>query len=221
VTVGHGTGLDAAPRARSGAVAGAASTLVFTWVHDLVISDIWAMLAPMLVAGVACGASLAWSYRRVAARPSVAGWLGYTATHVVMLGLLGAVSVAVFEPVSTMAELVTADAPPDALIGRAMPLTVAYTLASAAVSTAGFARTLRGFGPVLAATTLLVALLGLNVSVIGLVEIPAGSRVVVAELLGLVALLGAVFAGGAVVLERWLGDSAIGRPSIRPEAAPR
>lgn len=187
---------------RSGAAAGAGSALTFTVVHDLFISDIWAMLLPMLVAGAVCGACLGWSYRRLAVRPTVPGWLRYNGTFLVMFGLLGALSVAVFDPVTTMAEVVSANAPPDDLIAEAMPMTVAFTLVTATVVTLLHARRSRELGPVLLTTSVLVLLLGLNVSAIGLVEIPSGSAYLVAELFGLIVALDVVFALGVVALER-------------------
>ena len=47
---------------RRGAAAGAIATVVFTVVHHLTISNIWATLPVMLAAGALCGWSLAWSY---------------------------------------------------------------------------------------------------------------------------------------------------------------
>lgn len=187
---------------RSGAVAGAVSALAFTWIHDLFISDIWAMLLPMMVAGAGCGACLGWTYGRLAGRPTVSGWLRYNATHLVMFGVLGAVSVAIFEPVTTMGAVVAADAPPDALIAEAMPMTVVFTLATAVLVTLLHGRGPADLGPVLVTVTVLVALLGLNISAIGLVEIPSGSLSVVAVLFGLVVALDVVFAGAFVGLER-------------------
>jgi Mg2+/citrate symporter len=49
----------------SGVIAGAASTLVFTAIHHLFISNIWFSLLPMLIAGALCGLCLAWSYGRL------------------------------------------------------------------------------------------------------------------------------------------------------------
>lgn len=55
-------------------------------------------------------------------------------------------------------------------------------------------RTLRHFLVVLLTCTVLVLLLGLNVSAIGLVEIPSSALFVVAELFGLIVALNAVYA---------------------------
>lgn len=91
----------------------------------------------MLVAGAACGASLAWSHGRLFAAPSAATWMGYNLVHVVLLAPLGVASIVAFEPVTTVAALVAADAPPSELIARAMPL-LGLILALAVVFALGF-----------------------------------------------------------------------------------
>ena len=53
-----------------GAFAGAFSALVFTVVHQVLISSIWFALPAMLGAGAVCGACIAWSYRLVTPSPS-------------------------------------------------------------------------------------------------------------------------------------------------------
>ena len=191
--------------ALSGAFAGAVSTLVFTIVHDIFISDIWSMITPMLVAGAMCGALVSWSYGLLVAAPSLRGWLGYNLVYVALFGMMGAVSVLLFEPVTTMAAVVTLNCPPTPLIEQAMPMTVLFTLCMAVLITVLFGRTLSQFLAVLLTCVVLVTLLGLNVSVIGLVEIPSGSLFVVAELFGPIVALNAVYAVVFVVLERrWL-----------------
>ena len=44
--------------ASRGALGGAIAALVFTWVHQWMISSIWFAFPAMLVAGVACGAEV-------------------------------------------------------------------------------------------------------------------------------------------------------------------
>jgi hypothetical protein len=177
----------------SGAVAGAISTLVFTVVHDLFISDIWFMLWPMVVAGALCGALVSWSYGLLAAAPSLRGWLGYNLIFTASFGLLGALSVLLFEPVATMAAVVSLNGPPTALIDQAMPMTVLFTLGMAVVITLLYRAGWKRFGAVLLTCVALVALLGLNVSAIGLVEIPGSALFVVAELFGLIVALNVVY----------------------------
>ncbi len=192
--------------ALSGAIAGAVSALVFTVVHDIFISDIWSMLAIMLVAGAMCGAAVGWSYSLLVKRPSLRGWLAYNLLYDGMFVLLGLVSVLLFEPVTTMAAVTGLNGPPDALIGQAMPVTAVFTLMMAVTIALiyGFKQgfSLGRFGAALLTCATLVLLLGLNVSVIGLVSIPRGSWYLVAEMFGLILVLNAVLVIVVAGLER-------------------
>ncbi len=180
-----------------GAVAGASAAFAFAAVHGLVITDIWFSLLPMMIAGAVCGATIGWSYGRLF-EPSVGTWLGYTASYVVALAVLGAVSVAIFEPRTTMAELLTMDGPPVDLIGDAFPLTIAFTLGTAVALSIMFRRTAVAFGAILITCTVLMALLGLDISIIGLIRIPTSSLYLVVELAGLIVVLAGSFAAGVI-----------------------
>lgn len=182
-----------------GGVAGALSALAFAVVHALWITDIWFSLVPMMVAGAVCGATIGWSYGRLF-EPSIRTWLLYNASYVIALAVLGMVSVAAFEPRTTMAELLALDGPPTDLIGDAFPLTVVFTLGTAVVLSVLFGRRLAAFGAILVTCTVLNALLGLDVSVIGLIRIPTESLYLVVELAGLVVVLAGSFAAVVIVL---------------------
>ncbi|MGD8856555.1 MAG: hypothetical protein PVG33_09525 [Chloroflexota bacterium] len=186
----------------SGAVAGVISALLFTVVHDIFISDIWSMLAIMLVAGALCGACLGWSYALLVRRPSFRSWLAYNLLYDGMFMLLGLVSLLLFEPVTSMAALIAVNGPPDALIGQAMPVTAIFTLVMAAAISLVYGFSWSRFGAALLTSTTLVLLLGLNVSVIGLVSIPRGSWYLVMEMFGLILLLNAVLVVVCAGLER-------------------
>lgn len=186
----------------SGAVAGVTSTVVFTVIHDIFISDIWFSLIPMLAAGALCGLCVAWSYALLVRTPSTGSWLRYNLLYVAMFALLGALSVLAFEPVTTMAAVVTANGPPDALIGQAMPLTALFTVGTAVLVTLLYRAGWKRFGAVLLTCVVLVLLLGLNVSAIGLVDIPRGSLYLVAEMFGLIVALNAVYVVVFLALQR-------------------
>jgi len=188
----------------SGALAGAISTLVFTIIHDIFISDIWFMLTPMLLAGALCGGLVSWSYGLLVSSNSLRNWLGYNLIYVVLFCLLGVASVLLFEPVTTMAAVVTLNGPPTDLINQAMPMTVAFTFGMAILITMLYGPSWVKFGSVLLTCIVLVALLGLNVSAIGLVSIPVGSLYLIFELFGLIAALNLVYAVVFIPLERLL-----------------
>jgi hypothetical protein len=196
---------------RSGAVAGALSAVAFAIIHDVFISDIWFSLIMMMVAAAVCGVCIGWSYGLLVEAPSTGSWLGYNVLYVARFVLLGAASVLVFEPVTTIAALVAANEPPGELIRQAMPMTVVFTLASAALLSLLYGRSWSRFGAILLTCIVLVLLLGLNVSVIGLVAIPRGSLYLVAELFGLILAINVVYVAVFIALERQslVGGSAV------------
>lgn len=186
------------------------SVLVFTWVHDLVISDIWAMLPVMAAAGAMCGTCLAWSYGVLVPGPSLRSWAGYVGAFIAMFGVLAVASVVVFEPVTTMAEVLEVGGPVDHLFGTALPLSVAFAVVFALFLVWRFGEGWSGLGPVLVTTAVLMAILGMNVSVIGLVDIPTDGWYLVAELLVLIVALGAVFGVAAALIDRTRASNSAG-----------
>lgn len=186
----------------SGAAAGAASAFVFTIIHDLFISDIWFSVLFMMIAGAVCGLCLGWTYNLLFEAPSIGSWVRYNLLYVAMFGLLGAVSVLVYEPVTTMAAVVTANAPPNDLFAQAMPLTVGFTVAMSLFVNGLYGRSWWHFAAILLTCTLLVLLLGLNVSAIGLVYIPSSSVYLIAELFGLILVLNVVYVAVFIAFER-------------------
>jgi hypothetical protein len=187
---------------RTGMIAGAISAFCFALIHDLFISDIWFSLPIMLAAGGVCGLCLAWTYGLLFEAPSIQSWVQYNALYVGMFVLLGGVSVLVFEPVTTMAALVAANAPPDHLFRQAMPLTIVFTLLMAAAIGRLYARKWSHYAAILLTCSVLVLLLGLNVSAIGLVSIPRSSVYLIVELMGLIVALNVAFAIAFAGLER-------------------
>ena len=178
---------------RSGAIAGAASALAFTALHDLVISDIWDSLMAMLIAGALSGLCVGWTYGLLFKTPSLNTWARYNLIYVGLFVLLGAVSEALFTPRTTIAALIIADEPPTALIADGLPMTVVFTVAASVAITAMWGRQWSRFFAVLLTFTVLVATLGLNISILGFVEIPSSSLYLVAELLGLILVLDVVY----------------------------
>ena len=186
---------------RSGILAGAASAFAFAIIHDIFISDIWFSLPLLVVAGGLCGLCVGWTYGLLAGRPSIHSWLRYNALFVGMFVFLGVVSVLLFEPVSTIPELMASNGLPDHLFSQAMPMTTVSTLAMAAIIGRLYGRTWAHYAAILLTCTVLVLLLGLNVSVIGLVFIPGSSIYLIAELFGLILALNLVYAVMFIALE--------------------
>lgn len=186
----------------SGAVAGAVSAFVFAIIHDLFISDIWFSVVFMMVAGAVCGLCLGWTYGLLFEMPSTGSWVRYNLLYVAMFALLGAASVLIYEPVTTMAAVVAANAPPHELFEQAMPLTLGFTVAISLFLSWLYGRNGWHFAAILLTCTLLVLLLGLNVSAIGLVYIPSSSLFLIAELFGLILALDVVYMAVFIGFER-------------------
>lgn len=189
----------------AGAVGGAAAVVAFAVVHQLVISNIWWMIVPMLVVGALCGMGLAWNYGALVDEPSVRGWVAFNALHVGLLAVLTLISFALFDPVMSMAEVVNSTGGlPDELASRALPVTLAYAGVSAVVVQILFRGRWSTFPVTLVATVALQLLLGLNLAAAGLVDIPRESLYLIAEFLGLVILIAGVYAGvSAVAMPPW------------------
>jgi hypothetical protein len=195
-----------------GALAGAVSTVVFTVVHQWLISPIWFALPAMLAAGVVCGMSLAWSYALVAPNPTVGSWLLYNLLYLAMFIALGITSLAAFDPVTTIAALLQTNEPPRELISRALPMTGVFTLGTAALLCALHRPTWRGAAAILTTTVVLVLLLGLNISVLGLVEVPREAMGVLAETFVLLLVIIGIYAAMVEALGRGFLASRSTRP---------
>ncbi len=187
---------------RSGTLAGAISAFAVTIVHNLAISDIWFSLPAMLAAGALSGACIAWSYALLFRTRSLGSWLRYNLAYLGMFALLGMASVLVFDPVTTIAAVVRTKEPPNALFARAMSLTLVFLLAMTAALSVLYGRGWRRSGAILLTSAALLALLGLNVSVIGLVEVPRAAWHLIVELFALIFILDAVYVAAFAGLER-------------------
>lgn len=156
----------------------------------------------MLIAGALCGLCLGWTYGLLVRSPSLFSWIGYNSVFIVMFILLGVVSVLIYDPFTTVAVLIDNDEPPGELIGKAMPMTIVFTLISAILITVLFGRKWTKIWAVLLTCAVLVLTLGLNISILGLVAFPSDTLYLIVELFGLVIALGGAFAAVFWALER-------------------
>ncbi len=176
---------------RTGAVAGAGSSVAFALVHALFISQIWFSLPMLLAAGGVCGFCLGWTFGLLFEQPSLGSWFRYNALFVGLLALIAVVSELVYEPVITLAEVLAG--PPGHLYLRALPVTILTTLAISAIVYKLYGRTTVQFAAILITSSVLVLFLGLNVSLMGLVSVPTESLYLVAENFGLILALGFIY----------------------------
>ena len=195
-------GVQGAGLVGPGAIAGGLSALIFTTLHQVLISPIWFALPAMLVAGILCGVCLAWSYSILNPQPTIASWFRYNAFFVGMFVALGLTSLASFRPETTIAALLQARVPPNKLIARALPMTMSFTLGTVGILCIACRPRLPGALALLLTTGVMVLLLGLNISVLGLVSVPRSSWGVLLEVLLLLAALGTVYAISVVALRR-------------------
>lgn len=188
----------------TGAVAGALSTVVFAGIHALLISDIWFFITPMIVAGTVCGLCVAWSYGILSRPPTIRSWVVYNTTYIALLIVLGVASILFFEPVTTVQSLINSPLgleEADRLMAQAMPLTIGFTLGGAALVTLLFGRRWWHLVPVMITMALVILLLGLNVSILGLVEVQASSAYLIVEVFGLIVTIVSVYAVSFVAME--------------------
>jgi hypothetical protein len=186
----------------TGALAGAFASLVFMFVHALLISDIWYSLVTMLASGALCGAAVAWTYAMLFSRPALAGWIGYNLLYVGFLVAIGLASLLIYEPIASAAELIAAGAgPPTELLRQATPLSIAAILIGASVIHWRWGRGIGQFLAVLLTCSLVIVLLGINVSVLGLVEFNRHGWMLVLFTYGLTLLLNATFVAAFAAME--------------------
>lgn len=195
----------------SGILAGAVSVLAFTWIHGLLISDIWFFITPMIVAGAICGLCVAGSFAIIAPALAVRPWILYNATYIGLLALLGVLSVLIFEPVTTVEALINNPRgleEAEHLMGQAMPLTVGFAIAGAFLVGWLFGRRWWHFGPVLVAMAVVMAIFGLNISILGFAETTAPTVYSLLLVFVLIAATVGVYAAVVTAMEwRRLGDS--------------
>lgn len=156
----------------------------------------------MLVAGAISGACLAWSYALAVGTRTVRTWVEYNALFVSVLVALGLTSLVVFDPVTTIPALLEANAPPRALIGRALPMTILFTVSSAAFLGVRYRAGWAAVGAILITTFVIVLMLGMNISILGLVSVPKTLLHVIAEVLALILALAIVYASTMAVFWR-------------------
>jgi hypothetical protein len=218
--VDHAAGRAVTRALLSAAVAGVLATVAFTALHDLISSSIWFTLPVMAPIGALCGVLLYWSFARLAVPQRARPWFVYHVAHFGMLGALGVVSIIVFEPVTTVAALIAANEPPRELTARALPLIVPFTLGWAAVFGVAWARTWTARAVLLLTCTVLMAALGTNIAILGLVQIPMAAAHLVGRLFLMNAVLILGFAAIFWLLERRNALAAPPGKSLTPAPRP-
>ena len=73
----------------SGATAGVVTAVAFAYLHELLISDIWFSVVPMMIAGALCGGTLAWTYHLLFPAASGTTWSSFVGLQIALLLTLG------------------------------------------------------------------------------------------------------------------------------------
>lgn len=156
----------------------------------------------MATAGVLSGIFIGGSFGLLFESPSIKHWTQYNSIFIFMFLLLGVSSILLFDPVTTVAALMAQNERPDELINKAMPMTLVFTIAFSIIISLLYGRRLLHYGVILITCTILMIILGLNVSILGFVEISTNSIYLILELFGLIIIIFVVFAGVFIPLER-------------------
>lgn len=185
-----------------GALSGGGTVLVFAFVHDVWISDIWFNVGPMVLSGALCGLAVVWSYNSAEPSQSMRRWFVFNGVLVGLLVALGGLSFVVLDPRFTMAEAMAMEDALAELIPPALPLMIGAIVVGTALVWVGYGRRARALIPAFVVQVLLVFLVGHNLAILGLVELSGDLVVTFVEFIGLTALLGFGFAAGVTVLAR-------------------
>lgn len=165
-----------------GAIAGALAATAFALSHALMISNIWFMLAPMLLAGALCGAALAHSYAQLDQSTSILSWVRYNLLYTLLLFLVMPVSVMIYEPAMTLSSLLTSQGGmPTELTVRLLPLVISFTIVISLAVLVMYRATWGQFWSVLLSSSLLMMLLGSNLSAMGLITLTSGWQYIFLE----------------------------------------
>jgi hypothetical protein len=152
-------------------------------------------------------------------RPTLVRWLSYNLVYVAVLVAMGLVSLLIYEPVATAAALMAAGGAPMELIRRATPLSAISIVLAAALLHWLWGRGPAQFLALLLSSALVIVLLGLNVSVLGLVEFDSQGWVLVLYTYALTILLNVVYLGAFAGLERRAFREGGGAAALGPAAA--
>ncbi|MHA2503039.1 MAG: hypothetical protein ACXAE3_09225 [Candidatus Kariarchaeaceae archaeon] len=159
-------------KAALGALAGVITCLLFLIYHQLTISNIWFSAVFMLIISALAGALLIVSYERLTDTYSLKSWAAYTIYFTMGLTFLAILSVLIFNPVITSEVILNlGGAPPPELIQGAFPLTVVWMIIAGVLPPLVKSRSLEGVGLTLGTSAALYLTLGLNLSILGKVEI--------------------------------------------------
>lgn len=178
---------------RAGSLAGIFSTFVFALTHHFFIENIWYAFFIMASVGMISGISLAFTYFYIVEIPTAQNWGLYNLIFVVKYVMLGAVSILVFEPVTTIPEIMQLNHRSGDMYTTALPLAIVFMLIFSFIMSIMFAQKPRQFLAIMLTSIVMTIGLGLNVSILGLVYTNKSGLELIMEVMGLVVLIMGTF----------------------------
>ena len=116
--------------------------------------------------------------------------------------LLGLISIIVYDPITTVAAAIAANEPPLELIGNALPMTLIFTCLMAIVISMIYQASFSNFFIILITCFVVVGLLGLNISIIGLVSFSGSTVYLILKLFLLVLTINTVYVMAVITLTK-------------------
>ena len=181
---------------RAGSLAGILSALIFAIAHNLFIENIWYAIFFLVSGGMIGGITLAFNYFYMTEIPTAQNWAMYNFIFVTKYILLGVVSILVFEPVTTIPEILEINRRSGDMYTTALPLTVAFTLIFSFLMSLMFATKIKQFLLIIITNIIMMVALGINVSILGLVYTNKTSFELIMEVTGLIVLIMGTFSFG-------------------------
>lgn len=178
-----------------GAFAGSLATLAFTVVHQFMISNIWFMFIPMLIAGALSGIAIVWSYNLMVPHPSIQTWARYNLILVALLYLMTPISLLLYDPIITIQALLASPSGlPDHLVQIVTPFAAIYTIIMFIAIVVLHKWQWKYLLAAFVTSAILMLLLGLNIAPFGLVYLGSGWEILMLEQIALILVLNAIFA---------------------------
>lgn len=156
----------------------------------------------MVIAGAVSGICIAWTFGLLFQKLTFNDWLRFNLFFIAMFVLLGIVSVIIFEPVATITALRVANERPTELINKSMPLTIIFIVGATITLGLLYGHNWKHYVSILLTNSVLIFLLGLNVSILGLIFIPTDFLYLILELFALIFLIFFVYAVVFFMLEK-------------------
>ncbi len=188
-----------------GVLAGIIACILFLFLHQFTIVDIWFSSPFMLIISALVGFGLTKAYFALFETYRFITWFGFITYFVLSLGFISLLSMIIFTPAISSEDLLSTNAgPPNSLIFKGLPLIIGWFLISTLILVYSVTRSFQQYLFVVAATFLLFLTLGLNFALLGFVDVAPRHQFLVQKFFALNAFLGYTFLFAFDLLERFV-----------------